>query len=150
MNPGARGVTLIEMLIVVALIGLMAGVTFPAVSSGVDTLRLMSAADTCASFLNAALNRAERRQTVMEVSIDKEKGELAMRSAEPGFLREIVMPTGVKITAVYPEGVERVMLYPGGAVPRVGLELANSRGAKKRVRVDPVSGVPEIETVQPQ
>jgi len=38
-----RGVTLLEMLIVVALIGLLAGITFPAVTSGIDSLRLNSA-----------------------------------------------------------------------------------------------------------
>jgi prepilin-type N-terminal cleavage/methylation domain-containing protein len=141
-----RGITLIEMLIVVTLIGLMAGISFPAVSSGVDSLRLSSAADTVVAFLNAALNRAERRQIVLEVSIFKKKGLLRMRSAEPGFLREIEMPPGVTITATHPEDLERVFLYPGGTVPRIGVELTNRRGMKKTVRVDPISGIPQIET----
>jgi len=147
-----RGVTLIEMLLVAVLIGIMVGISFPAVSSGVDSLRLSSASDAVASFLNAALNRAERRQQVMEVTISREKNNLMLRSTEPGFVRELNMPTGVTITAILPDdhslSQERhVLLYPGGTVPRIGVELTNQRTAKKIVRVDPMTGVPEIENV---
>jgi len=36
----SRGVTIVEMLIVVTIIGLIAGISFPAVTSGIDSLRL--------------------------------------------------------------------------------------------------------------
>jgi prepilin-type N-terminal cleavage/methylation domain-containing protein len=144
-----RGVTLIEMLIVVSIIGLMVGVTFPSINSGIDTIRLMSATDSVVSFLNAALNRAERRQQVMEVTISKQKNQLALRSTDANFLRELALPDGVTISRVLPENPEetdrRIYLYPGGTVPRIGVEITNARGAKRIVRVDPVSGVPEIE-----
>ena len=148
--PFNSGVTLVEMLLVVTLIGLMVGLSFPAISSGVDTLRLSSAADSTATFLNSALNRAERRQQVMEVTISRQQSKLTLRSTEPGFLRELSMPTGVTITGVLPEqfefpGDRHVFLYPGGTVPRVGVEITNKRGAKRIVRVDPMTGVPEIE-----
>lgn len=140
MKPRARGVTLIEMLIVVTLIGLMVGISFPAVTSGVDTLRLSSAADSVSTFLNSALNRAERRQQVVEVTISRNDNNLSMRSTEKGFLKELSMPTGVTVQTDH-----RVFLYPGGTVPRIAVELANQRGAKKIVRIDPRTGVPEIE-----
>ncbi|MBI3682405.1 MAG: prepilin-type N-terminal cleavage/methylation domain-containing protein [Acidobacteria bacterium] len=140
----SRGVTLIEMLLVVTLIGLLVGVSFPAVSSGVDSIRLLSGADAVASFLNGALNRAERRQQVMEVSFDKQAGMLALRSAEPGFVRELNLPSGVAIAAIEPEAAH-IFLYPGGAVPRIAVTLRNARGAEKTVRVDPMTGVPQIQ-----
>ncbi len=148
-----RGVTLIEMLVVVTLIGLMVGISFPSLNSGLDTIRLMSASDSVVSFLNSALNRAERRQQVLEVTISRAGNKLSMRSAEPGFTREIELPTGIAITRVLPEdplatdemAPRHVYLYPGGTVPRVGVELENRRGRKRVVRVDPVSGVPDIE-----
>ena len=144
------GVTLIEMLLVVTLIGLMVGISFPSITSGVDSLRLSSAADSTATFLNSALNRAERRQQVMEVTISKQQSKLTLRSTEAGFSRELVMPTGVSITNVLPDqfetpGDRHVFLYPGGTVPRVGVELTNKRGTRRIVRVDPMTGVPQIE-----
>lgn len=148
-----RGVTILEMLVVVTLIGVMVGISFPAVTSGVDSLRLLSAADSVASFLNGALNRAERRQEVMEVSISKSDNKLVLRSSEPNFIRELPMPTGITITAVLPEivstddGPRRIFLYPGGTVPRIGIELTNRRNARKIVRVDPMTGAPQIDTV---
>lgn len=150
-RAGRRGVTVLEMLVVVTLIGVMVGISFPAVTSGVDSLRLLSAADSVASFLNGALNRAERRQEVMEVSISKADNKLVLRSSEPNFVRELPMPTGVTITAVLPEVVSaddaprRIFLYPGGTVPRIGIELTNRRNARKVVRVDPMTGAPRID-----
>jgi prepilin-type N-terminal cleavage/methylation domain-containing protein len=149
-----RGVTLIEMLLVVALIGIMVGVTFPSVSAGVDTLRLTSSTDSVASFLNGALNRAERRQQVMEITISRDKNNLTLRSAQPGFTRELTFPVGVSISKILPEQPQQqpderhIFLFPGGTVPRIGLELTNKRGTRRIVRVDPMTGVPEIEIPQ--
>lgn len=149
-----RGVTLVEMLLVVSIVGLMVGVTFPSVSSGVDSLRLSAACDSIASFLNGALNRAARRQEVMEVTILKAERALTLRSSEPGFLRRLELPDGVSIARVIPDAPvdpnlpRHIVLYPAGAIPRFGIELENRRGARRIVRVDPVTGAPEIERLE--
>ena len=57
------------MLIVVALIGTLAGISYPAVSAGMDSVRIASSSDDVATFLNSAVNRAERRQQPVEVVI---------------------------------------------------------------------------------
>ena len=145
------GVTLVELLIVVALVGLLAGITFPAVSSGIDSLRLRSATDAVVAFLNGGLNRAERRQQVVEVTISRAANALWLRSAEPGWVRTLEMPEGVSILTVLPKLPDetdlprRFLLYPGGTAPRFGVELANRKGARRIVRVDPITGVPLVE-----
>ena len=58
-----RGVTLIEMLIVMAVIALVAGLVTPSVSAGLDSLRLRSTSDAMIGFLNTALARAETAAT---------------------------------------------------------------------------------------
>ena len=151
-RSSCQGITLVEMMLVVALAGLLVGISFPAVTSGIDSLRLSAATDASVSFLNAALNRAERRQTVMEVTVIPSENALVQRSAEPGFSRRLDLPEGIRCTRILPEipGIEAdkpraFLLFPGGTAPRVGLELANRRGVRRIVRVDPLTGVPVIE-----
>lgn len=154
MAQSRRGISLVEMLLVVAIIGLMVGISFPSISSGIDSVRLASAADSIASFFSGALNRAERRQQVMEVTVAAAGNILWMRSAEPGFERKLEMPEGVTIVAVLPplpvdfSAPRHFLLYPGGAVPRFGVEIANRKGSRRIVRVDPTTGVPQVERVE--
>src|SRR5512141_2256603 len=63
------GITLIEMLVVMVVIGLMAAISFPAASAGIDSIRINSASQSTAAFLNAALTRVERRQEPVELVI---------------------------------------------------------------------------------
>jgi len=149
-----RGVTLVEMMIVVAIIGLMVGITFPAVSAGLDSVRLASATDLIASFLNAAVNRAERREQPMELIISPKDNLLTLYSNEPGFTRELRLPEGVVIEAVLPrnpddpQGARRLILMPGATVPGIGIQIANQRGTRRIVRLDPMTGFPRVESVK--
>jgi type II secretory pathway pseudopilin PulG len=142
------------MLIVVAIIGLMVGITFPAVSAGLDSVRLASATDSLASFLNAAVNRAERRQQPMELIISPKDNLLTLYSNEPGFTRELRLPEGIAIEAVLPQnpddpqGARRLILMPGASVPGIGIQVANQRGTRRIVRLDPMTGFPRVESVK--
>jgi prepilin-type N-terminal cleavage/methylation domain-containing protein len=153
-SRGQNGVTLIEMMIVVAIVGLIAGVSFPAVSSGLDTIRLISASDSLVSFFNGALNRAERRQEAIEITVASKANTLVLHSTEPGFERKLEMPAGVTIEAVLPplpeetDGPRRFIVLPSATIPRIGIQIVNRKGARRIVRLDPLTGVPQIETPQ--
>ena len=148
------GVTLVEMLIVVAIVGLIASISFPSVASGLESLRMTSATDSIVGLLNGALNRAERRQQVIEVAVSVQDNALYLSSSEAGFTRKLSMPDGVKIVAVWPKLLEendqprRFLLLPGSTVPRLGIEIVNRKGARRIVRVNPITGVPDIERVE--
>jgi prepilin-type N-terminal cleavage/methylation domain-containing protein len=150
-----RGVTLVEMVVVVAIIALIVGLSFPAASAGLDNVRMVSAGDSVATFLNAAVNRAERRQQPVELVITPREGRLNLYSNEPGFTRELTMPDGVAIEAVLPieEGGDaslprRILFLPGATVPSIGIQLGNRRNTHRRVRLDPMTGFPRIESVE--
>jgi prepilin-type N-terminal cleavage/methylation domain-containing protein len=138
------GVTLIEMIVVVTIIGLMAGIAFPAVSAGLDSVRLRSATDSIAAFVNAAVVRAERRQEAIELTISAKDNALALYANEPGFTRELKMPDGIVIEAA----PERLILLPGAAVPGIGIQVANRHGSRRVVRLDPMTGFPRVESVE--
>ena len=148
------GVTLVEMLIVVTIVGLVASISFPSVASGLESLRLTSATDSIVGLLNGAMNRAERRQQAMEIIVSVQDNSLSLASSEAGFTRSLSMPDGVKIVAVWPKLLEEdnqprhFLLLPGSTVPRLGVEIANRKGARRIVRVNPITGVPDIERVE--
>jgi prepilin-type N-terminal cleavage/methylation domain-containing protein len=141
MGRSESGVTLMELLIVVAIAGAMATLVLPAFSSGLDNLRLAQASDSVAAFLNGALNRAERRQQVIEVSVAPRENAIAMRSADNVFVRKLDLPDGVHI-----DGEPRqLLLLPGSVFPRFGVQLSNRRGQRRLVTIDPITGVPNID-----
>jgi len=100
------------------------------------------------------MNRAERRQQVVEVTVSPETDTLSLRSTEAGFERTLELPDGVEIREVLPVGpmapraTRRFLLYPGGAIPGFGIELVNRRGVRRIIRVDPIVGAPAVEVPQ--
>ena len=142
--PHQAGVTLLEMLVVVAIVGLMAAIATPAISAGLDSVRMTSATGSVSSFLNAALNQAERRQEAVEVIISLKENTLRAFSAEPGFQRELKLPDGIWLEGNPPASL---ILMPGDSAPGIGIQLANGHGAHRLVHLDPMTGFPRVESV---
>jgi prepilin-type N-terminal cleavage/methylation domain-containing protein len=141
------GVTLIEMLIVVMIIGIIAGVSFPALTAGLAGVRLSSASGSAASFLTAAMNRVERRELAAVIVIAPRDNQLAVYTAASGGKPDTTlhMPQGVAIEGDEPR---RFLLQPGGTFPRITLVLRNEKGARRSVRIDPATGVPDVKRVE--
>jgi prepilin-type N-terminal cleavage/methylation domain-containing protein len=145
-----RGVTLIEMLIVMALIALVAGMAAPSVSAGLDSLRLRSTSDAIVGFFNTALARADTRQQVVEIVISPQEGTLVAISADGAFRKRLEIASPVRILSIGPAfgdqaGPRRFLVYPGGTVPKITIEIANSQGRKRLISIDPVTGVPQAD-----
>ncbi len=154
-----RGVTLIEMLVVVMILSVLAGISYPSMSSAIDSLRINNAASDIAAFFNLGLNRAERGQVAVEIAILPNENAILLSSpatspARPAFFRRFNLPVGVSILTVVPAlpGDPRIrrafLLYPGGSAPHAGVLVGNSRGDRRLVRVDPVTGVPIVERLE--
>lgn len=144
------------MLIVVSLLALLTGLTYTPVSAGLETLRLRAAGDVVLSFLSGALDRAERKQAVIEVQIRPAENLLLARSADQSFLKRVDLPQGAVITRIAPEvpGLDpraprRFLLYPGGTPPRIGIELVNSKGRRRLVSLDPLTGSARALEIMP-
>lgn len=142
-NRSEDGVTLIELLVVVTLIALVAGLSYPSITGGLDSLRLRSASDAMVGFLNVALERADRRQQAVEIRVSPKENMLAARSADNGFARVLGLPERVHIAS--PAEMRRFLLYPGGSVPAIRIEIETENGRHRIVSVDPVTGVSRAE-----
>jgi prepilin-type N-terminal cleavage/methylation domain-containing protein len=146
------GITLIEMLVVMSIIGLMAGISYPSVAAGIDSVRMRSATDSVSTILNYAADHAERRQQPVEIVIAPKENTIALLSTEPGFQRQLKLPDGIAIESLLPEipdeeGPRRVIVMPGGTAPGIGVQLVNRHGAHRLVRLDPMTGFPRVESV---
>jgi prepilin-type N-terminal cleavage/methylation domain-containing protein len=146
-----RGITLLEMIVVVSIIGLMVGLSFPSITAGLDSVRMVSATDSVAAFLNAAVTRAQRRQQAVEIIISPRENLIAMYSND--YTRELKLPDGVFVEAVLPamsesgDMAQRFILMPGGTVPGISIQLANRRDTHRLVKLDPMTGFPRVESV---
>jgi prepilin-type N-terminal cleavage/methylation domain-containing protein len=145
------GVTLVEMMIVVAIAGAMVSLVLPTFSNGLENLRLSQASDSVAAFINGALNRAERRQQAIEIIITPRENLILLRSADATFSRQLELPDGIKIAGTLPKptgdpaDARGFLVLPGATPPRIGVQLVNRRGRQSIVSVDPITGVPRIE-----
>ncbi len=151
-----HGVTLLEMLIVLALIGIMASVVWPAAAAALEGVRLRSSADAIGSLLAQAALRVDRRQQPVEIVIDGEQGLLAVIGVSRTDRREVRLDEEIRVTGVEPrlqpeDGGEegqpverRFVLLPGAGWPAIRIELANARNARRVVRLDPITGAPEV------
>jgi prepilin-type N-terminal cleavage/methylation domain-containing protein len=144
-TPARRGITLIEMLVVIALISLIMGVSYPSVSRGLDGIRLRTAADDVASFLGLAMNQVERTESPVVVRFLEAQGVLEMSGPDVP-LKTMKLADGISIAEVRPavpgeqDGVRSVSLLPGGTFPRLMVDLTSRSGGRRTVAVDPVTG----------
>ena len=151
-----RGVTLMELMVVLVIVSLMIAIALPTTLAGLENLRLSTGAQSVAAFMNLAANRAERHQEAMELTIRVKENSVTMRSPDVAFIKKLELPPGIRVDAVFPPLEEpsdeprEFLIQPGGVPPRIGIEIANRRGARRIVRLDPITGVSQIEPPAPE
>jgi hypothetical protein len=106
------------------------------------------------AFLNTALDRAERRQQAVEVWISPQDNAITAVSADAVFEKRLDVPDPIHIVSVEPALAaqapnmqRRFLLYPGGAAPRIAIEIANAQGRRRLVSIDPITGFPRAEAL---
>jgi len=88
--------------------------------------------------------------------ISPKEGTLTATSSDHIFNNRLQIATPVRILSVQPAlaadkaidkedpgGPRRFLLYPGGTVPKITIEIANERGRKRLISIDPITGVPQ-------
>lgn len=152
----SRGLTLLELLVALALAGMIMAISFPSVTAGLEGIRLQASGRRVAAFVNAARERAERDQVPVEILIEPGRNQMSALAADGNWQRTLELAEGVRISSVMPAleagddpetAPRRFVVIPGVPAPRWRLQLSTERGRSLAVEVDPLTGVPQIEEV---
>ena len=143
-----RGVTLLELLVVIALASIMLALVFPAVGAGLRTLELRSAAQRLAAAARYARDQAIHRQRFYELEIDAAGGTISVEDLERTARRSFALPPSVHIEKISPEETagssRRSFLFsPDGGSPAFEIVLGNER-RQVSVRSNPLTGFPKV------
>ena len=136
-----RGLTLIEILVTVAIIAVMVGVSYPTFTRGLDGIRLRTSVSRAGTFFHRARQQADRRQRAVQFRVDPEKQMLSAAAIEDPWRDEFRFEDGIKV--VFPTELATLILYPGQPAPEFRLRLANHAGTRAGLKVNVFTGVPE-------
>lgn len=140
-RSGRSGVTLIEMLVVVTLIGLMVSIVYPTLTGGLAGMRLRGAVGAAQAFFLQAKQYADRRQQVVQLTIDPEGNRLRVLSATGDWVETLEF--GDDVAVVERKQPYSVILFPGSPAPALELMLTAGEGERLGLRVNVLTGLPE-------
>ena len=130
---GERGFTLIEMLVVMAIAGLIAGIAFPAVERALATLAFRSASTQLRLGLRSQRAEAIRTGRPMRLRLSPD-GRMLLGPPTTAFR----LPDGIAL-ALPPGGIG---FYPDGSATG-GMLVLSGQHRTVRLRVAPVTGLSE-------
>lgn len=153
-----RGVTLLELLVVVAVASVLLAVVFPSVGAGLRTLQLRSAAERLAASARYARDQAVHRQRFYELEIDPQAGTVSVTDFEGESRRSFELPGGVRVERILPQETtlpylraredrpqpRRFLFSPDGSTPAFEIVLGIER-RQAVVRSNPLTGFAKVE-----
>ncbi len=145
------GVTLLELLIVLALMSLLVGLLAPRIGRATDNWRLRRAAEHVAQILRYARTRALYEGRYYVVEIQPQENRVRLLGASSGLIREYLLPGDIRcgedgLGANIP--VMRLVFSPSGAVGERTLWLRNRQGSEVKIHLNLLLGRPGVEVVR--
>ena len=136
----ARGFTLIELVLVIFVVALVAGLALPAVGRGFDTLQLRAEVAAFSAFLRYAREQAITRREAQEVGVNPHAHLLTLKAAgTEGARASRRFSPRIAITADSPTGLS-ITFTPRGLSSGGSFRLVGADGQAYRVQVDPLTG----------
>lgn len=142
MGPRA-GFSLLELLLVLAIAGLVAAVVIPSLPGALDSARLRGGAGEVRATLMLARTLAVSDARGRTVAFDLGSGEYGI----DGEARKRLLPEGVRLAGVKvgdaaaDRGVARVRFYPDGSADEAEVAISSDGGGRVQVTIDPLTGI---------
>ena len=144
-----RGVTLLELLVVMALASILLALVFPSIGAGLATLELRASAQRLAAAAKFARDQAIYQQRWFQLVIDSNTGTVSVMDADGGSRRGFELPAGVRVEGILPPDVgtlssrRRLLFSPDGGSAPFEIILGNQR-RQVRIAADPLTGFPKV------
>ena len=168
MNSGIKGesngFTLLELVLVLLLMGLIAGLTLPFVASTLDRIKLQSEVRQIASALQFARSEAISKKTLYTFNIDINENQYWLGIPKQ---KEVTQPKPIDETVrildyqeldnqetneALTEGAFMILFYPRGNSSGGSLRFASINDKDEEniyaVIIDPITGKPKIEKLE--
>ncbi len=135
-----RGFTLLELILVLLIMALVAGLALPAVGRGVDAVQLRADVAAFSAFLRYARQQAITRREAQEVSVRPDAHLLTLKAtgADSARLSRRLSPR-VTLQAESPTGLT-ITFSSRGVSSGGNFRLVGADGRAYSVRVDPLTG----------
>ena len=137
----SRGITLIELMVVMGIIALMVSISYPTLTRGLDGIQLKTSVGQAGAFFNSVRQAADRRQQPVQLTVDPEQNRLIAVAVDGGWDDQLVFDGRIRVA--FPAQPASLILYPGHPAPRFRLLLANESGGRDGLQVNVFTGVPE-------
>jgi prepilin-type N-terminal cleavage/methylation domain-containing protein len=168
-QDGQKGITLLEIIVVLAIIGLLVALSTPRLYNSWRNLQCKRAATSFASLLRYAHQQAILRKEPQTIRIDLDglttrllPPKAVSHEGEDGKVKKTTspvtytFPSSVRPRLIIPEratvidsGQRDILFYPTGNSTGEIIELVNVLGNIYRISLDPVTGSPTISRGEP-
>jgi prepilin-type N-terminal cleavage/methylation domain-containing protein len=138
---GQAGITLIEIMVAMAIVAVIASISYPSFTAGLDGIRLKTAANKASTFVMTARNRADRFQAAVQLTADPERNELRAVSVDGKWEDLLKFESGIEVAA--PAEAASVILFPGNPPPQFRMMLRSPRDSQAGFRINVFTGTAE-------
>jgi prepilin-type N-terminal cleavage/methylation domain-containing protein len=125
---GRRGFSLIEVVIVVAIIAMSLGLAGPRIGAGLGRLELDNSAKTVRGFIKLARIQAQRTDRQQYIVLNKSRGSIALVSDDLKLVREEALPSSVQLLFEGDSPTTALYVMPSGVLRGAPIRLHGRTG----------------------
>ena len=124
----ARGLSLVEVMIVMTIIALSVGLVGPRIGAGMTRIEIYQAEQTIRSFVEMARSRAQRSNLAHFVVLNRRGPRVTLVGPDMNIIRERELPSSVELVADSEAGIESIYVPPSGLLRGQVIQLRSRFG----------------------
>ena len=124
----ARGLSLVEVMIVMAIVALSVGLVGPRIGAGMTRLEMYQAEQAIRSFVEMARSRAQRSNLAHFVVLNRRGPTVVLVGPDMSILRERELPSSVELVIDSEGGIESIHVPPSGLLRGQRIQMRSRFG----------------------